>query len=276
MSSLIIAMITCTYLSVPIQSQSVETLFHSAISSAQCQAKCLSSATPEDRQDCLTICPIVQSNPSSSLCRYPTLCTGGCQTACQRPAKTDSVHQDSKLSSLVQQSCQLTWKMKQNEKENVVFVVAGKDQVGMWNLMFNKITERRVELTELMTAKFVEITVLAVDSQEVLDKTTVKIEHAKCEEKIEEFEEITVEERNEPTSVSIASLTGETLHFISFVILMIILIIILCIITIMKRSDKQLSMDDSLGRITKDAFLTTKDDFEFDDVECNKQIYKFF
>ena len=44
----------------------------------------------------------------------------------------------------------------------------------------------------------------------------------------------------------------------------------------MKRSDKQLSMDDSLGCITKDAFLTTKDDFEFDDVECNQQIYKFF
>ena len=50
--------------------------------------------------------------------------------------------------------------MVQNLKTNVVFVVAGKDEGGMWNLTFNRITEIRVELTELMAAKFVEITIL--------------------------------------------------------------------------------------------------------------------
>ena len=138
----------------PIQSQSLETLLKSALFSAKCHAQCLSSSTPEDQLDCLSICSLVQSNTSTSACIYPTICTGDCQTACQEPVKTVSVHQDRKLSSLVQQSCQLVWKMKQKEKENFAFVVAGKDLGGMWSLIFNRITEKRVELTELMTAKF--------------------------------------------------------------------------------------------------------------------------
>ena len=34
----------------------------------------------------------------------------------------------------------------------------------------------------------------------------------------------------------------------------------------MKRSDKQISMDDSIGHVTKDTFLSAKDDLEFDDL----------
>ena len=42
----------------------------------------------------------------------------------------------------------------------------------------------------------------------------------------------------------------------------------------MKRSDKQISMDDSIGQVTRDDFLTAKDDF--DDVESNQQIKDSF
>jgi hypothetical protein len=56
---------------------------------------------------------------------------------------------------------------------------------------------------------------------------------------------------------------------------MIILIILISIFIIMNKSDKKLSSrDDSIGHITKDAFLTTKEDFVF--VEVNQQICKFF
>ena len=208
----------------PIQSQSVETLLKSAISSAKCHAKCLSSSTPEDQLDCLSICSQGQSNPRNSVC--------------QGLAKTVSVHEDTKLSSLVQQSCQLVWKMNQKENENFVFVVAGKDVGGMWSLMFNRITERRVELTELMTAKFEEITVLAVDSQEVVDKATVKIEHAKCENNVEDFEEITVKEISNPISCSLVCFNGQSLYFFSLITLIVLIIAFLCIISIMNRSDQ--------------------------------------
>ena len=53
-----------------------------------------------------------------------------------------------RMTSLVQQSCQLVLQVEMKETENVVFVVAGRDQSGMWNLMFKKISEETVELTD--------------------------------------------------------------------------------------------------------------------------------
>ena len=264
----------------PTKSQSVETLLHSALSSAQCQAKCLSNPfllMPEDQEDCLTICSIVQTNPSTSLCRYPTLCTGGCKAACQHPPKTDT-----SLVSLVQQDCHLVWQLAdQEDNQNVVFVVAGRDQGGMWNLMFNKLTERAVVLSEEMTAKFIDVTVLAVDSQGVVDKASVTIEHVKCQDsqaQIDDHKEIEIiaEERKLEIYSSVVSFTGNTLQVFSFVSLMVILMILLSIIIIMRRSDKQFSKDDSIGHITKDAFLITKEDFKFDNINCKQQIYNFF
>ena len=119
--SILITLLSSILLTHRAQSQSVETLIHSTISSAQCQARCLSLSTTSDKEDCLTICPIVQANPITSLCRFPKLCTGGCQAACQ----ADSLQQNINLTSLVQQSCQLSWQLGQKGTEIVVFVVAG-------------------------------------------------------------------------------------------------------------------------------------------------------
>ena len=58
---------------------------------------------------------------------------------------------------------------------------------------------------------------------------------------------------------------------------MVILIVLLSVFIIMNmnKSEKKLSLnDDSIGHITKDAFLATKEDFEFD--ELNYQMYTFF
>ena len=146
--SILITLLSSILLTHRAQSQSVETLIHSTISSAQCQARCFSLSTTSDKEDCLTICPIVQANPNTSICRFPTLCTGGCKTACQMLDKVDSVMNTIRMTSLVQQSCQLVWQVEMKETENVVFVVAGRDQSGMWNLMFKKISEETVELTD--------------------------------------------------------------------------------------------------------------------------------
>ena len=92
----------------------------------------------------------------------------------------DSVNNTIRMTNLVQQSCQLVWQVEMKETENVVFVVAGRDESGMWNLMFKEISENTVELTEHMTDKFVEVTVLVVNMEGVVDKAAVEIEHAKC------------------------------------------------------------------------------------------------
>ena len=145
--------------------------------------------------------------------------------------------------------------------------------------MFKKISEETVELTEQMTDKFVEITIFAVNKEGVVDKATVEIENAKCGDNDEHIEESDAEESSlkieTSSTVSKAILQyvyQDTLYSISLIILMVILIILLSIFIIIHTSDKKLSpSDDSIGCIAKDAFLTTKDDFEID-----HQIYKFF
>ena len=157
--------------------------------------------------------------------------------------------------------------------QNAVFVVAGKDQGGMWNLIFSQESEKRVELTEQMTNKFVEITVLAVTSHGVTDKAAVKIEHNKCDEKNEEVEEKRTEEIRNPSSSSITSFTSETFYLSSFIIFIAIFITVFYISKILKRSSKHLCLAGS--HVTEDAFLADKDNLEFDDIKCNKEIYVF-
>ena len=155
--------------------------------------------------------------------------------------------------------------------ENVVFVLAGRDQSGMWNLIFNEITERTVMLTEVMTAKFEEVTVLAVNSEGLVDKVSLEIDHDECSNDIENIEENSSEEKVFISSFPV-SRTNLTLYFISL-----ILILLISIIIIRSRLNKKLSLyDDSVGDITKDAFLTSKDDFEFGGVDNDHLFYKFF
>ena len=110
-----------------------------------------------------------------------------------------------------------------------------------------------------MTAKFIEVTVLAVDSQGVVDKASVTIEHVKCQDsqaQIDDHKEIKIisEERKREIIYSFVSFTGNTLQLFSFISLAVILMIFLSIIIMMRRSDKQFSKDDSIGHISKDAF----------------------
>ena len=127
-----------------------------------------------------------------------------------------------------------------------------------------------------MTAKFVEVTVLVVNKQGVVDKATVEIDNAKCGDTDEHIEESDAKESTVKieasstvcTDILTMCLSGQTLYFNSLIILMVILIICLTIFIIMKKSAKKLSLhDDSIGHITKDAFLTTKEYFEFNEVK---------
>ena len=115
-----------------------------------------------------------------------------------------------------------------------------------------------------MTAKFVEVTVLAINKEGVVDKATVEIESAKCGDNDGHIKESDAEESSVKIESSSPVCTGnlimcqsaQTLYFISLIILMVILIILLSIFIIMNKSDKKLSLcDDSIGHFPKDAFL---------------------
>ena len=214
---------------------------------------------------------ILFSNPTTSICKFPSLCVGGCQAAC----KTDSLDQTLKLSGLVQQSCKLSWQLEQETTDNVVFVLAGKDLGGMWNLMFDKLTERTVDLTEHMTAKFVDVVVLAVGPHGVTDKAAVSIEHTDCGEKNED--ETTIEAESEDVEKMRTDGVRNTIQFFesksfflcSFLILCIFCLVILCI------SNIKTSPYTYLRHIDMDGCLASKEDFEIDDFKFNEQIYIF-
>ena len=229
----------------------------------------------------MTVCPMVQANPSTSICMFPTLCTGGCKIACQKP----TVLPDNTLvANLVQQSFQLTWEVQQKVTENVVFVLAGRDRVGMMNELFSDITENKVVLTEEMTTKFVEITVLAVNSNQVVDKATIEMTPAQCSDNDRNHEENHPDERDESrfSQVSQKTTTSRTfmLYLVSLVILVVILLILIVIIFLKDRNnDDRVSTkddDDLVGKMVKDAFLPSSGDFDFVEIDNTEQLYKFF
>ena len=166
--------------------------------------------------------------------------------------------------------------------ENVVFIVAGRDKAGMWNLMFSGVIGNKVELTRNMIARFVEVTVLAVDSKEVVDKATIDLEQVECTDNDEHVDEhrLEIEERDTVTIRQVSTRFSLSIIFYcsSLVILIVILIILVGIIFFKPSYEEKISTNDadSVGEIINDAFLPCASDFDFVDSESEKQFYKFF
>ena len=152
----------------------------------------------------------------------------------------------------------------------------------MWNLMFNLVTQNKVALTRDMTARFVEVTVLAVKSKEVVDKATIDIEQVECTDIIEHIDEhrLEMEEKDVLPVQQLSTQPSSTFIFycISLIILSIILIILFGIIFLNTKNEKILTMndDDYVGEIINDAFLPCAGDFEFVESENEKHLYKYF
>ena len=149
----------------------LEKLLKSQIQSAQCQARCQSLETQKDLRICLEVCKTVVDDPESefSICKLPRLCSGACQVACQ----DDGVHSD-KLTYVRQDQCKLFWNMEARAK-NDIFLVSGVDLGGKINLISNGVKEMSLELTPILTKKYLEFTVIAVGSQGVSDIQSTKV-----------------------------------------------------------------------------------------------------
>ena len=70
------------------------------------------------------------------------------------------------------ESCDLSWQTE--DADNVVFVVAGKDQAGMWSLVGDAIMETKLELSVDLAARMVEVLVFAVTG-ETVDRVSLDI-----------------------------------------------------------------------------------------------------
>ena len=138
----------------------VEVLFRHKINEARCQATCLTSAV-EDRIQCEEGCGILQRDPEAgeNLCSLTSMCEEGCRTACDAEV-TRSPDTLMRITEVKMESRDLSWQTE--DADNVVFVVAGKDQAGMWNLVRYAVTETKLELSVALAARMVEVVVFAV------------------------------------------------------------------------------------------------------------------
>ena len=146
----------------------LEKLFRDKISDARCFSQCQQAQTAEDQDQCFVICKTLEDHLQEDLCSLTAVCTGGCKVACDAALRRTlpSEEPQSQFQGVSLQQCELTWELENNSEE-VVFMVAGRDQGGMWNLMKNHITSQHTVLTARQAAKFVELQLFAISAGQV-------------------------------------------------------------------------------------------------------------
>ena len=146
----------------------LEKLFRDKISDARCFSQCQQAQTAEDQDQCFVICKTLEDHLQEDLCSLTAVCTGGCKVACDAALRRTLPREEpqSQFQAVSLQQCELTWDLENNSQE-VVFMVAGRDQGGMWNLMKNHITSQHTVLTARQAAKFVELQLFAISAGQV-------------------------------------------------------------------------------------------------------------
>ena len=144
----------------------LEMLLKTQIDSARCSSKCFDQQTSEEYSMCIEICQLKQENPDTDICRFPRFFVGGCKTACGE--LSEPLLEKSSFNGFSVSQCSLNWKMKTTK--NVVFVVAGFDEGGMWHFMQSSLAEG-VKAEN----RFKQIRVLSVGESGVEDQLNVHL-----------------------------------------------------------------------------------------------------
>ena len=178
----------------------VELLFKSKINEAKCFARCQSAETELERTRCLSLCDVLINNPEDEdICSLSSVCSGGCEVACDT---ADDDLEKTKFEAGSLDRCQLSWNLEKTGGD-VVFLIAGRDQAGMWNLISNTVVDTSMELSYTLAAKMVEIQIFAVGAHDVHDVTSVDVGDNQCQENVpqplewREEEEINLEEEHD-------------------------------------------------------------------------------
>ena len=253
MSIITIALIVTSLRSVEASGSGLlERLLETTLKTASCHARC-EGLPREELQDCLDICSLVSRDPHTSICQYPRFCTGGCRAACQNNVLEERVS----LVSLSQENCVLTWHLTTSTSQ-LLFVVVGRDESGMWSLLSGLEKERRLEVSPATTSKYTEITVLAVDREGLADSRSVKLT---ATTQCPTSHHVTGDKIQNSGSGHLALLT-------SLALLGVLIILLLAIIVV--RKQKTVGPETHIPR----DFLLTREDFLYEDQHSKK--YTFF
>ena len=220
---LVILLISC------VLAVELEVLLDQQINEAKCAAQCQSVHENDQEIQCREICLVVKGNKQSDLCRFPKLCQKGCKVACQK----ERVQPGSRIVRYLQKSCQLFWRLD-HASNGIVFILAGKDQGDMWNVMANKLTQNTWNLNKHDLGRFTEVSIFAVSSTGVMDQTDLKLQpNHQCPSEVKE-----ILPNPETVTATQEERQARTLYITLSVFLTILSIIFLMLVVFLNRKNK--------------------------------------
>ena len=112
-------------------------------------------------------------------------------------ARLEAEERRLEITSLEQEGCSLVWSVSPSSV-GVLYLVAGVDRAGMLSLVASSLQQPRLQLRPALTARFQQVTVVAVTRGGVMDTSTITINTVEtCGEKDKEDDIVNVTEDEE-------------------------------------------------------------------------------
>ena len=248
----------------------LERLLQSNLKRATCQARC-AGVSSEEVETCLQICGL--SEPSlAKICQHERFCTGGCRAACSTERQ-----EQTRLGSVSQQDCLLTWDLQlpQSQHSSLVFLVAGQDKAGMISLVADLVVETSLELSPAITKKYSQLTILAVDRRGLTDTKTLTLRSVShCANPLTLTEQSRPEQEDEVTVEKIENKSDQAALYIAVMVSLLMLTIFTLAAAIFYRMRKNRKSVEEVNTFNPSkAFLISPEDFLYDD---QHEKYRFF
>ena len=248
----------------------LERLLESNLKTAACQARC-AGVSSEEVETCLEICGLPE--PSlAKICQRERFCSGGCRAACNTERQ-----EETRLDSVSQQDCLLTWDLQlpSSQHSSLVFLVAGQDQAGMFSLVADLVVETSLELSPAITNKYSQLTVLAVDRRGLTDTKTLTLQAVShCANPLTLTEQSRPEQEDEVTVEKIENKSYQAALYIAVMLSLLMLTIFTVAATILYRLRKNRKSVEEVNTFNASkAFLISPEDFLYDD---QHEKYRFF
>ena len=92
----------------------------------------------------------------------------------QAVARLEAEERRLEITSLEQEGCSLVWRVS-SSSVGVLYLVAGVDRAGMLSLVASSLQQPRLQLRPALTARFQQVTVVAVTRGGVMDTSTITL-----------------------------------------------------------------------------------------------------
>ena len=130
-------------------------------------------------------------------------------------ARLEAEERRLEVTSLEQEGCSLVWRVSSSSVP-VLYLVAGVDRAGMLSLVASSLQQPRLQLSPALTARFQQVTVVAVTRGGVMDTSTITLNTVDTcgEQREDDIYSVTEDEETESeegvTSTVATSEDGET------------------------------------------------------------------